>query len=185
MKKSIAIVVIALSLCIFAIGGTMAWLFDSKQVSNTFTVGNIAIDLTEPAFVANSKIYPGAVIPKNPTITVKANSEECYVFAMIENNLKIDANSVAALNLSASWTQVDSASGNKIMYKYNSTVALSASDNVLAPLFTNVTIDGAAVTKENISGLDGKTINIKAYAHQVAAQTEVQAIAAAKTHFGM
>ena len=184
MKKSIAIVVIALSLCIFAIGGTMAWLFDSEQVSNTFTVGNIAIDLTEPSFEAN-KIYPGAVIPKNPTITVKANSEECYVFAMIENNLKIDANSVAVLNLSTSWTQVGSASGNKIMYKYNSTVAQSASDNALAPLFTNVTIDGAAVTKENIDGLDGKTINIKAYAHQVAAQTEAEAIAAAEDYFGM
>lgn len=60
-------------------GGTVAWLVSKpKPIVNVFTVGNINAELaeTKTAF----KIVPGVDITKNPIATVKANSENCYLF---------------------------------------------------------------------------------------------------------
>lgn len=60
-------------------GGTVAWLVSKpKPIVNVFTVGNINAELaeTKTAF----KIVPGVDIDKDPVATVKANSENCYLF---------------------------------------------------------------------------------------------------------
>ena len=60
-------------------GGTVAWLVSKpKPIVNVFTVGNINAELaeTKTAF----KIVPGVNIAKDPVATVKANSEDCYLF---------------------------------------------------------------------------------------------------------
>lgn len=60
-------------------GGTVAWLVSKpKPIVNVFTVGNINATLTETT--KEFKIVPGVVIAKDPVATVKANSEECYLF---------------------------------------------------------------------------------------------------------
>lgn len=64
-------------------GGTVAWLVSKpKPIVNVFTVGNINAELTETAKTETTefKIVPGVNITKNPIATVKANSEECYLF---------------------------------------------------------------------------------------------------------
>lgn len=73
--------------------GTLAFLIDSAEVVNTFTVGNVQLTLDE-AFVnedgvadtsvdrvtSNSyKLMPGGTYPKDPTVTVLAGSEDAYV----------------------------------------------------------------------------------------------------------
>lgn len=60
-------------------GGTVAWLVSKPApIVNVFTVGNINAELTETK--TEFKIVPGVVIAKNPVATVKANSEDCYLF---------------------------------------------------------------------------------------------------------
>lgn len=70
-----------------SLGGTLAWFADeTNAVTNTFTVGNIKITLTEEHMNEQGytyKIFPGATIAKNPTVTVKANSEDCWLFVKL------------------------------------------------------------------------------------------------------
>lgn len=84
MKKKIAISIVAVALVLCcAIGGTLAWLTaTSGSVTNTFTVGDIDIDLTETT--TEYKVIPGSDIAKDPTVTVKAVSEACWLFVEIE-----------------------------------------------------------------------------------------------------
>lgn len=66
-----------------SLGGTLAWLSDSTDpVINTFTVGDIKIELTETQ--REYKIVPGVDIAKDPKVTVKANSEACWLFVKVE-----------------------------------------------------------------------------------------------------
>ena len=60
-------------------GGTVAWLVSKPDpIVNVFTVGNINATLTETK--KEFKIVPGVDIDKDPVATVKANSENCYLF---------------------------------------------------------------------------------------------------------
>ena len=60
-------------------GGTVAWLVSKPDpITNVFTVGNINATLTETT--KEFKIVPGVDIAKDPVATVKAKSEDCYLF---------------------------------------------------------------------------------------------------------
>ena len=60
-------------------GGTVAWLVSKPDpITNVFTVGNINAELAETATAF--KIVPGVNIAKDPVATVKAKSEDCYLF---------------------------------------------------------------------------------------------------------
>ncbi|MBQ7499822.1 MAG: hypothetical protein IJT91_02905 [Clostridia bacterium] len=92
MKKNVNIKVVALLMAAvllvgLAIGGTFAWLsVKTEKVVNTFTKGDVDITLNETTGT-EYKMIPGADIAKDPFITVKAGSENCYVFVKIEENL--------------------------------------------------------------------------------------------------
>lgn len=63
-------------------GGTVAWLVSKPDpIVNVFTVGNINAELAETATAF--KIVPGVNITKNPVATVKAKSEDCYLFVQL------------------------------------------------------------------------------------------------------
>lgn len=63
-------------------GGTVAWLVSKPDpIVNVFTVGNINAELTETK--TEFKIVPGVYIAKDPVATVKANSEDCYLFVQL------------------------------------------------------------------------------------------------------
>ncbi len=196
-KKSIILVVAVAFLCVCMTLGTVAWLFDTTApVTNTFTVGNINITLDEapvdatgtatagPRVAANTyKAYPGAIFSKDPTVTVKADSEACYVYVCVENNMVIGADTVGLVNIdTANWIAA-STSGTKTIYRYKSTVTSTAVDTVLPAVFTNVTVDGNKVTSANIATIENSTIIVTAYAHQVASQTLTDALTGAEAAF--
>lgn len=67
-------------------GGTVAWLVSKPDpIVNVFTVGNINATLTETAKTETTefKIVPGVDITKDPVATVKAKSEDCYLFVQL------------------------------------------------------------------------------------------------------
>lgn len=106
MKKKI----VALSLCvamlaIAVIGGTLAYFTDNDQVENTFTIGNIDIDLYEKSdcdgdgeldeqefqeYLKYSNIMPGDALPKEAHIRNQSNKNAAYVrVAVVMNNLAV------------------------------------------------------------------------------------------------
>lgn len=81
------IAVLALVLVIgCAVGGTAAWLATkSDPIVSTFTYGDINIELTETKPESmQAKIIPGIDIEKDPKVTVKANSEACWLFVRVD-----------------------------------------------------------------------------------------------------
>lgn len=79
------VLVLALALIVGVAGGaTFAWLTaKSDTVVNTFTYGDINIDLEETTG-DSYKIIPGVDIAKDPKVTVKAGSEACWLFVKVE-----------------------------------------------------------------------------------------------------
>lgn len=85
LSGKLVVAMLAVTLLIgCAIGGTVAWLTaTTTPVVNTFTYGDINITLDETT--GNSyKIIPGVDIEKDPKVTVKANSEDCWLFVKVE-----------------------------------------------------------------------------------------------------
>lgn len=85
--RTVSIKIVALIAAIVLVigctaGGTVAWLVSKPTaIVNTFTIGNINATLTETKKAYN--IVPGVNIDKDPVATVKANSEECYLFVQL------------------------------------------------------------------------------------------------------
>ena len=110
MKRTIAVLV-AVSLMVgCVIGGTLSWLTSkTENVTNVFTTSDINVELKEHEYDPEKnellldkettkgdndfKMIPGWTIPKDPWVTVKANSEDCYVFLKVEEkggNVTVD-----------------------------------------------------------------------------------------------
>lgn len=186
MKKKIAVAVSLLLVLALSVGGTIAYLTaETNNITNTFTVGNITITLAETTGQSSNykyKIVPGATVAKDPTITVKATSEKCYVYAYVDNALILNNNVVATPNVSTvDWSVVEAKDG-KTLYRYKVIVDAAQADQAL-PVFTQVTYDGNAITADNINQLQDKTIVIGAFAHQSDNTTQQTADAAAIAHF--
>ena len=83
-KNKLLIPIMVLILVIGVVGGTLAWLTDKTEtVTNTFTVGNVDINLAETTGV-NYKMVPGTTLKKDPKVTVNADSEACWLFVKVE-----------------------------------------------------------------------------------------------------
>ena len=87
-SKALLLTLCAVLLVAASVLGTMAYLTSSAEVKNTFTIGKVEIKLDEtdvtnptgPRVTANSyKLMPGTTYTKDPTVTVKAGSEDSYV----------------------------------------------------------------------------------------------------------
>lgn len=85
------VMILALTLIIGGIvGGSVAWLTaQTDPVVNTFTVGDIDITLSESPNL-DLKMVPGNTIAKDPTVTVLANSEACWLFVKVEKSANFD-----------------------------------------------------------------------------------------------
>ena len=154
-----------------AVGGTLAWLTDETEaVVNTFTVGNINIDLTETT--DDFKMVPGCTIDKDPVVTVKAESEDCWVFVKVEASKNL--NDFIAYEVDANnWTQLDVeglSPTEKVYYCYAKDI--TADRNIKVLLNNQVTVK-TTVTKEMMDALEGENkplpqLNFTAYAIQMA-----------------
>lgn len=84
MKKALFIMLSAALIVCTTVAGTLAWLTDTTApVVNTFTVGDINIELKETTG-ETYKMVPGIELVKDPTVTVKAGSEACWLFVKVE-----------------------------------------------------------------------------------------------------
>lgn len=90
-KRFVAILLCVTLVALAAIGATFAYLTDSKTVKNTFTVGDVKINLDETNVNAPEgdrvtsntyNVYPGAVVTKDP-IVHNTGKNGAYVRAVV------------------------------------------------------------------------------------------------------
>lgn len=149
-KKVLSIVAVVLVLCC-AIGGTLAWLTDKTDpVVNTFTVGDINIELTESENL-NLKMVPGNTITKDPFITVKANSEKCWLFVKVDKSANY-GNFLEDYKMAAGWTALTGEEG-----VYYQIVNASTANQVFEVLLSNQVAVKDAVTKAQMEGIKNNT----------------------------
>ncbi len=119
-----------------AVGGTIAWLTaKTTPVVNTFTYGDIKIDLTESGD-RSFKIIPGVDITKDPKVTVEATSEPCYLFVKVEEEnwptfTETDATTGKTKNkvsyeIADGWTALEGQNG--VYYRIINTVTTANTD---------------------------------------------------------
>lgn len=100
------LMLVAIALCMAAIllaGGTLAYLTDTDQQTNTFTTGKVGLELDEGTIVTDKidgrylstdtetrtsdpqdyKVFPGDVVVKDPIISLDDDSEYAWVAAKI------------------------------------------------------------------------------------------------------
>lgn len=193
-KKLMALGALLIILIVAAVAPTFSWLSaESEKVVNTFAGGAISILLDESPVgidgkktegnrtISNSYKYKaGAVLDKDPTVTVLKGSEECYVFLCVENEL----GDKFTMNYdTSSWLKV-AEEGEKTVYAYKQKVnALdSDKDKVLEPIFTTVTVS-ENLTSEDILQLGERTLSVTAYAVQTDPLTSSEAIDIAVANF--
>lgn len=104
-SKSLALVLVCVLLVGGVIGGTLAWLTaDGGSVTNTFTESDIEIELdeTKPAD-KTAPMVPGWKIDKDPRVTVKADSEDCWLFVKITESTNPDLDAYISYAIAADW----------------------------------------------------------------------------------
>ena len=176
MRRMLFTLALVLVVAVASVGGTLAWLkVSTTPVVNTFTVGDINIDLTETTG-NNYKIIPGVDIAKDPKVTVKANSEACWLFVKVEE--------------SNNWPNVmetigDEASGTERVRKVNYALATdwlgvpytnnvfyhevsaTTTDTDFAVLQDNKVTVRSSLTKDEANAISGTlTLTFTAYAIQ-------------------
>ncbi len=190
MKKSKILItaLCAVLLVTVSVFGTLAFLTGQDEVVNTFTVGKVNITLNEAAVNAdgteivgadrvkenNYHLLPGQTYKKDPTLTVKANSEDSYVRMLLTINCaaafdEIYAPTQADLTTifngydAENWVYEAVTRENDTLtyeFRYKEIVAKSQSDTVLDALFDSITIPGTYNSDDmaSIAGLEIKVI---------------------------
>lgn len=176
-KKALLLSLCAVMLVTASVLGTMAYLTSTDEVVNTFTVGNVAITLDETD-VDNStpgendrdkaneyKLMPGKEYVKDPIVHVDADSEDCYLFVKVANEIADieDTKTVLEQMGEHGWVAVDGAEGVYV-YTQNDVLAVVKGDTDVT-VFDTFKVSGN-VDNDTLANYTGKKIDVTAYAIQ-------------------
>ena len=198
MKKNAKAIITAASALLavaVAVSATIAFLISSQEVVNTFTVGQVHINLDEadvdedgtPIAGADRvkgneyHLVPGQTYTKDPTVTVLEGSEKSYVRMTVTLNKIAELKAVLGQDFlpenyvegwdSAVWSCVDAVDNgdNTVTYefRYHEIVDARAAgeDVVLEALFTEFTLPGE-FTNEDLKSIEGFKIVVEGHAIQ-------------------
>lgn len=172
-RKVLLLVLCAALLVSATVMGTLAYLTDTDEATNTFTVGNVAITLDETDVDGSKtnpttegrdrgneyKLIPGSTYEKDPVVHIDEGSEDAWIFVKVENGIvDLEAEgegTIAAQMAENGWELV---TGETDVYAYERIVAAEESITV----FETFTIAGDV----DISKAPEETIKVTAYAIQ-------------------
>lgn len=161
MKKALFIMLSAALIVCATVAGTLAWLTDTTApVVNTFTVGDINIELKETT-EKTYKMVPGIELVKDPAVTVKAGSEACWLFVKVDKSVNFDG--FMTFEMADGWIAL---SGHAGVYYRN--VDATNADTGFDVLKDNKVTVRDTVTKTDLEGAktNAPTITFTAYAVQ-------------------
>ena len=182
LTKGLILVLCAAVLVAGSVMGTLAWLTDTKTISNTFTVGDIKIELKENDATngVNDKLIPGTKVDINAKVTVKANSEECYLFVKVENNVAAvetkatdianpdELKSIVEQMTLNGWTPLSEGSNIYYYFSQENQGKINATTDVVQPIFEYFAVRENANEDNSYSG---GAIVVTAYAVQTSGFT--------------
>lgn len=201
MKKSIALVMMAVLLVAASVMGTLAYLTSKDTVTNTFTVGKVAITLDEAKVneygdavegadrvkANNYKLLPGHIYNKDPMVTVLAGSEPSYIKMTVTFSKASALDAIFAPNGAelisifngydaATWiykgnTKDATTDTRTYEFWYNDTVGAPTGDVALDALFDSITVPGE-ITQKQLDTIKDMTITVNAYAIQADGSTD-------------
>ena len=168
MKKKILSICLVAVIAVMAIAGaSLAYFTAEDSAENVFTVGNVAIDLTEPKWDATGKeeaedVYPGEPLAKDPTVT-NTGKNPCFVRVSV-SNLDQFAEKFDGAMITYRTDYVENALGeNWVLHTdgYFYYTKVLASDEKTDALFDQIVIPFALTNNE-----ETKSIDVTAYAVQ-------------------
>lgn len=198
MKSKAKVLILALCAVLLVVGsvmGTLAYLTDTKEVVNTFTVGDVEIKVDEVPVTPDGKpiegedrvegneyhLIPGQTYTKDPTMTVVKGSEESYVRMLVTINCISELRAIFGEGFlphefiegkdSAIWPYESTVENgdNTVTYEfryYKTVDAFEATEDiVLEPLFTSFTIPGE-MTGEQLATIADLEIRVEGHAIQ-------------------
>ena len=125
-KKTVALLLALVMVFGAAVGGTIAYLTSNDSVTNTFTVGKVAITLDETDVdvygvkdgetrvkTNEYKLIPGHEYTKDPIVHFAAKSEASWLFVKVDDGLaNIEADTkIAAQIVAKGWTALNGVDG--------------------------------------------------------------------------
>lgn len=177
----VSMIVMAIAVCAV---GTYAYLTDDTGVvTNEFSIGNVDIELdeadvdlygeieTDDRVTENEyKLIPGHTYVKDPTVHVIAESENCYIYVEITDEIAAieAADTVATQMADNGWSLV---TGTENIYAYKDIVEYNETEDQDFIVFGEFTIKGDA----DVTAYEGKTITVRAYAVQADGFTDSDA----------
>lgn len=179
--RKVLMLILCVALLVSAtVMGTLAYLTSQDTVTNTFSVGNVKIDMDETDVDDSTpnkdrdtenayRLLPGQEYTKDPIITVDPASEDAWVFIQVVNeiaDIEADENKVADQIVANGWTELEAGVYYKKVLKTDTDKSLE--------VFETVTI-GESVNNTTLAAYEGKTVVVTAYAIQVAGfETDVE-----------
>ena len=159
-KRWIWLAVTAAVLLTVAVGTTLALLIaSSNRVENTFTVGQVSIALSETTG-DTYVLAPGVTLSKDPRVTVKAQSEECWLFVKVDGSA--DLARYCRYELEDGWIALEGHGG-----VYYRRVAKAGADRVFHVLRNDRVTVYDTVTEEQLAAIgSAPTLTVTAYAVQ-------------------
>jgi len=161
-NKALVLTLCAVLLVVATVMGTLAYLTaKTDTITNTFTVGNITVELAETTG-NNYKMVPGHTIEKDPKAKVVAGSEECFLFVKLEKS----ANFVEYLTyeMADGWTELTGVPG--VYYREVLTADIGTEYSVLKDNKVNVKGDVTKAMMDGLTEATQPTLKVTAYASQ-------------------
>jgi len=194
MKKNKTFLAAIVLLLLFVVGGAVAYFTDTDSETNTFTIGNVDIDLVEANWDTTDQdsngipdaaqdLMPGQTVAKDPVIKNLSTSNPAYVFAKVEVPCTAESTprELFTYTVNTGWTELSSAAvactnGTAThVYYYGSNdtltaLAKAADSSTPTPtstaVFDNVTLL-SSLTGASAEGLTGnKNIVVTGYGIQ-------------------
>lgn len=181
MKNNLSKVKIVILLCVVSLAllvitpSTIAWLKDETDflVSN-FSHGNIKISISESNLdnnlIKNYEIAPNAKFVKDTQVIVEANSEDCYLFIVVDKSSNLDK--FMKYEIEDGWTNL----------KDNSNVYYREVDKKNENQTFNVIKNNVISVKDNLTKEDFNALNEENYptisisAHAIQRNSKIDAI---------
>ena len=189
------LLILILCIAIVAVSGTaatIAYFSAEDEDVNTFVLGNVKMTLDETKVtpdglpVKNGEtaerttaneyhLVPGGEYTKDPTVTIKGGTSECYVRMLVTISdhsglLEIFGNDFLPENFVEGWNReiwipsgkTENPEEDTVTYefRYYDIVPGTDEDLPLEPLFTKLKIPGESITLENISILSTAKISV-------------------------
>ena len=182
-KKILALTLCVAMLAIMLVSGTLAYFTDNDAKTNTFTVGNVSIVLTEPKWdtvgaAEAFDVYPGEALAKDPTVT-NDGKNPCFVRVSVTGWDALIKAGLSANNITYRTDDVDAELGENWVlhtdgYFYYTKVMQPAD-------VTDALFDQIVIPTDVVNDATGAQYNLEVKAYAVQAQGAKPSFSAVQT----